>query len=132
MRGVSEPVIPTGRELVTVVLKRLAEGHSYDAGVNGTCYECPFASVPLERSGREAVWSEISNDPTEAYFRCYLPGRDAPNPAWGEYAPCDVRDWTGAALAAHLGDAAPGEVRVWPQDGATDVTWHHEPIRPGG
>lgn len=71
--------------------------HTYEGGVNGTCYECPYASKPLEKSGREAEWRDIANDPTEAYFRCSLPGRNNEEVAWGEYAPCTVPEW----LAAH-------------------------------
>lgn len=74
------------------LLRRLAVP-TYDGGVNGTCYECPFASPPLERDGREANWRDIRNDPTEAYFRCSLPGRDNDAVVWGEYAPCTPEEW---------------------------------------
>ena len=30
------------------MLDRLTN-YAYDGGLNGTCYECPFASVPLDR-----------------------------------------------------------------------------------
>lgn len=98
------PAVPTGLALAVVVLKRFAAGHSYEGGVNGTCYECPFATPPLERNGREAPWHTISNDPTEAYFRCSLPGRTS-EVVWGEYAPCTEVEWANAALNG-LGEPA--------------------------
>jgi hypothetical protein len=95
---------PSGMQLVVVVLKRLCAEGSYEGGLNGTCYECPFASEPLERDGRVARWQDIANDPTEAYFRCHLPGRPD-DVVWGEYAPCSVEEWTKAALdAVPMGD----------------------------
>lgn len=76
---------------------RQTTDHAYHGGVNGTCYECPYASKPLERSGREAIWDEIRHDPTEAWFRCSLPGR-SDEVEWGEYAPCTQTEW----LVAHV------------------------------
>jgi len=67
--------------------------HNYEGGVNGTCYECPFASEPLDISGRVARWDDISNDPTEAFFRCSLPGRDNETVVWGEHSPCSEQEW---------------------------------------
>lgn len=92
---------PVGAALVRVVLERFAECadfDSYRAGVGGTCYECPFASEPLDVFGEPAAWADIWSDPTEAYFRCHLPGRP-PDVTWGEYAPCTRAEWTAAALA---------------------------------
>lgn len=68
---------------------------TYEGGHGGTCYECPFASPPLTRTGRVAPWDEISNDPTEAYFRCSLPTRAERDEQieWGEYAPCTADEW---------------------------------------
>jgi hypothetical protein len=90
---------PVGRERLRVLLSRLGQhDDGYGPGVGGTCYECPFASKPLDRDGRIADWREIYNDPTEAYFRCHMPGRtDAV--VWGEYAPCTVKEWAALALA---------------------------------
>lgn len=77
------------------VIQRLSS-QDYAAGLHGTCYECPFASDPLGRDGLIAEWREVSNDPTEAYFRCSLPTRDADRSrvAWGEHAPCTILEWT--------------------------------------
>jgi len=86
-------------QTIPILVSRLGV-HSYEGGVNGTCYQCPFASAPLDRSGRVAAWGEISNDPTEAYFRCSLPGRDNVAVEWGEYAPCTEAEWSAAVLAA--------------------------------
>lgn len=80
------------------ILEHLGPTYHY-AGVGGTCYECPFASVPLQQSGHAAEWDSISNDPTEAWFRCSLPGRDPDVVAWGEDAPCTQEEWVDAALA---------------------------------
>lgn len=90
---------PTGIALVRVVLARIGS-HSYEGGVNGSCLDCPFATPPLDQAGRSANWCDISNDPTEAYFRCGLPGRDHEEIIWGEYAPCTEREWAAAALEA--------------------------------
>lgn len=69
----------------------------YQGGVNGTCYMCPYASPPLRKDGSVAPPEEISNDPTEAYFRCSLPGRnDALE--WGEYAVCSIEEWIKGAI----------------------------------
>lgn len=65
----------------------------YTSGVDASCYQCPFASEPLNRDGSTADWREISNDPTEAYFRCSLPSRDNVKVAWGEHSPCSPREW---------------------------------------
>lgn len=92
---------PSGAELITVVLMRLMKEAEYTGGVGGTCYECPFATAPLRYDGSEASYAEYCNDPTEAYFRCRLPGRDSNKVAWGEYAPCTRQEWLQAALAAH-------------------------------
>jgi hypothetical protein len=74
-------------------ISRLAS-HTYDGGLHGTCYECPFASPPLRVDGSEAEWSEVHNDPTEAYFRCSLPTRaEGERVEWGEYAPCTETEW---------------------------------------
>lgn len=89
-------------ELVRTVLGQLAAPKYGGAG--GTCYECPFASVPLSSDGRVELWESISHDPTEAYFRCSLPGRDHAAVVWGEYAPCTEREWAAAGLAALPGD----------------------------
>lgn len=86
---------PAGRALVLTVLRRFTD--SYGPGVGGTCYQCPFASEPLEKDGQVAAWNTISNDPTETYFRCFLPGR-MPDVEWGEYAPCTEKEWAQAAL----------------------------------
>lgn len=88
---------PAGLRLIRVVLEQLA--HPSYPGVNGTCYQCPFATEPLEASGATAPWENVMNDPTEAYFRCYLPGRD-PKVEWGEHAPCTEQEWSIAALGA--------------------------------
>lgn len=89
---------PVGLDLVRTVLQRIGlNDYSYSGGVNGTCYDCPFASEPLDAQGE--IDPHVWNDPTEAYFRCSLPGRD-PKPTWGEYAPCDVKEWAQAALEA--------------------------------
>ena len=102
-------VIPAGRDLISVLLDRIGN-HTYEGGVNGTCYQCPFASVPLQPNGREANWEEISNDPTEAYYRCYLPGR--PNDVeWGEYAPCDEKEWV-SVLRAELDTLLPPDIEA--------------------
>jgi hypothetical protein len=72
--------------------------YGYDGGVNGTCYLCPYASPPLRRDGSAAPSEEVSNDPTEAYFRCSLPGRNNAI-EWGEYAVCSLEEWiVGAVL----------------------------------
>lgn len=71
---------------------------TYEGGYNGTCYQCPFATEPLDRHGTKAIWSEISNDPTEAYFRCTLPGRPD-TVAWGEYALCSEKEWVAVILS---------------------------------
>lgn len=84
--------ITDARERLPYMVDRLTN-HSYDGGLHGTCYECPFASVPLRSDGSVADWHEIDNDPTEAYFRCSLPGRDEQKVEWGEYAPCDEHEW---------------------------------------
>jgi hypothetical protein len=90
-------------EWINELLKRLSRLWNYSyfgGGPNGTCYECPYASPPLERDGREALWREISNDPTEAYYRCSLPLRVPEKEVeWGEYAPCTEKEWE----RAHMG-----------------------------
>lgn len=77
------------------LLARAFDESVYSGGVHGTCYECPFASPPLRADGSEARWEEVSNDPTEAYFRCSLPTRRdrEKKVEWGEYAPCTDREW---------------------------------------
>jgi hypothetical protein len=80
---------------VSWMLNRLTDA-SYEGGYNGTCYECPFASPPLIY-GRAATWAEVGNDPTEAVFKCSLPGRDG-KVEWGEYAPCTAEEWTSAIV----------------------------------
>ena len=85
------------KELIEIVLTRLGQ-MTYEGGVNGTCDGCPFATVPLDASGR--VDHNVWNDPTEAYFRCSLPGRDHEAVVWGEYAPCTEEEWAAAALEA--------------------------------
>lgn len=84
-------------ETLRVILNRLGD-HSYSAGVNGTCFDCPFATAPLRSDGTVAEWPEVSNDPTEAYFRCSLPGRNPQEVVWGEYAPCAEAEWLNVAL----------------------------------
>lgn len=86
------------RPVYLKVLEQLASENGYDGGPDSTCYRCPFATEPLDRDGRVADWADIYNDPTEAYFRCGLPGRDNEEVFWGEYSPCTVREWTSAAL----------------------------------
>lgn len=76
--------------------------HTYEGGVHGTCYECPFASPPLDNLGNVADWDDISNDPTEAYFRCSLPGRDNDAVEWGEYSPCEEFEWVNGVTSAAL------------------------------
>jgi hypothetical protein len=83
--------------MVRLALERLGN-HDYSGGVNGTCYECPFATVPLDAAGRPDP--DVWNDPTEAYFRCSLPGRDNEAVVWGEYAPCTEGEWRKVALEA--------------------------------
>lgn len=89
----------SAQAMVQLVLARLGISE-YAGGVNGTCYECPFATEPLRRTGELAPWGEVSNDPTEAYFRCSLPGRDAEAVVWGEYAPCTEDEWRRVGLEA--------------------------------
>lgn len=90
----------TGKHAPTLTLLRRVFDMDYGGGVNGTCYECPFASEPLERDGKVARWEDISNDPTEAYFRCSLPGRNNTEVYWGEYAPCTATEWWDGVLVA--------------------------------
>lgn len=106
---------PAGLRLIRVVLEQLANP-SYP-GVNGTCYQCPFATEPLEASGAIAPWNTIANDPTEAYFRCLLPGRDPTKVAWGEHAPCSEQEWSNAAL----GVLASAEVALNAASAAADL-----------
>lgn len=80
-------------QLRKAMLRLTGAFNSFEGGYNGSCYECPFASVPLRWDGSEAAWSEIDNDPTEAYYRCSLPGRDNASVVWGEYAPCTSEEW---------------------------------------
>ena len=87
-------------ELVRIVLHRLNDtSYSYsEGGVGGTCYQCPFATEPLDMLGNIA--HDVWNDPTEAYFKCSLPGRNNEEVFWGEYAPCIESEWADAALEA--------------------------------
>lgn len=87
---------------VDYMLRRVNGGRSaywyHGGGPGGTCYECPFASVPLDRGG--GVAHDVWNDPTEAYFTCSLETRKNPTaatkPEWGEYAPCEHDEWVRA------------------------------------
>lgn len=97
-----EKPIPVGTDLTREVLVRLRD-RPYNGHPDGICYECPFASAPLDSAGRVESWDRISNDPTEAYFRCFLPSRDSSVVAWGEYAPCEEKDWYSAGLLGLLG-----------------------------
>lgn len=96
-------MIPEGPGVARVVLEHLASPRLIYGGVGGTCYECPFATVPLDSAGRVARWEDVANDPTEAYFRCGLPGRDHEAAVWGEDAPCSEKEWATAALDALAG-----------------------------
>lgn len=93
-------------------LKRVTSmGAYYGGGFGGTCYECPFGSEPLAKDGTVAEWRDISNDPTEAYFCCSLPGRDNEAVVWGENAPCTEQEWWDGNVslfmsASNLGDEA--------------------------
>ena len=89
--------IPTGLDLTREVLTRLRD-RPYNGHPDGTCLDCPFASPPLNNIGQIESWDEISNDTTEAYFRCFLPGRDPSVVEWGEYAPCEPNEWYAAGL----------------------------------
>ena len=78
--------------------ERLIDVLEHRADSLGSCYECPYASPPLRRDGSVADWDEVWNDPTEAYFRCNMPGRSS-DVVWGEDAPCTSRDIVNALLA---------------------------------
>jgi hypothetical protein len=89
----------TGWSLVDKLVDRLGN-HSYDGGLNGTCYQCVFASPPLDADGQPAAFG-VHRPPTEAYFTCALPGRiPVEDPAWGEHAPCTEAEWVNALVAA--------------------------------
>jgi len=117
-------------------MRRLVSS-SYDGGVNGTCYECPYASPPLEKDGSVADWRDISNDPTEAYFRCSLPGRDNAAVVWGEYAPCTEAEWFEAHRSAALAAAGWAVVRKGNFEvkvaghSVTDAIWPHKAAQAG-
>jgi hypothetical protein len=89
---------PVGGQVVRIVLERLSNEFHWVGGFGVTCYECPFASDPLDSWGEKEQWSNIANDPAEAYFRCHLPGRDSTAVVWGEDAPCTRGEWAKAAL----------------------------------
>lgn len=92
------------------LLGRLRYEGGFEGGHNGSCYRCPWASLPLDAAGREVPFEEVANDPTEAYFRCSLPGRDPGRPEWGEYAPCSAAEWTAGVVAWRDGALAAAPV----------------------
>lgn len=77
------------------LLRRIVEPNYYDGGFGGTCFGCVFASEPLWEDGTVAPWDEVSNDPTEAWFRCGLPTRAERESEveWGEHALCTAEEW---------------------------------------
>jgi hypothetical protein len=87
---------PTRGEIRERLLRIVS--HAYDGGVHGTCYGCPYASGPLGSAGEIVPFSEVANDPTEAYFICSLPTRAEREKKveWGEYAPCTTEEWATA------------------------------------
>jgi hypothetical protein len=92
------PIQENPFKMLHVILGRLGK-HDYDGGVSGTCYQCPFSDGPLDANGNVARWDDVAHDPTEAYFRCNLPGRDPEEIAWGEYAPCDESEWRSVGIS---------------------------------
>jgi hypothetical protein len=85
--------------------------HDYGGGLHGTCYQCPFASAPLDSFGDAVPFGQVANDPTEAYFRCSLPTREeSKRLSWGEYAPCTDDEWL----------AWIEQVREWDESAAGD------------